>query len=233
MMQIFLTLPVAFFVYVYIFGCTFFNQLHVLGIYLSLGIGADDIFVFLDAYKQSVNLYRNMDDRMDYAYRRATYSMGVTSATTTIAFMATAISPIMPISSFGLWAASGIVMNYIFVITIFPAILVMHQRKLWNPMNWMKSAADIPASIPSRPTKAPKEGAGGAEDAVEEEEETLNRMQTLLSAYADALANRKVAGSLVAVFAVFFAVMFSQAIQLKPPTEPDKWFPPTHMYQQV
>jgi hypothetical protein len=75
MMQIILTLPVALFVYRGVFRIAFFNQLHILAIYLVLGIGADDIFVFVDAWRQSVNVYENTADRLDLTYKRAARTM--------------------------------------------------------------------------------------------------------------------------------------------------------------
>ena len=50
MIQILLSMPCALFVYRTIFGVEFVTQLHVLAIYLVLGIGADDLFVFYDAW---------------------------------------------------------------------------------------------------------------------------------------------------------------------------------------
>ena len=45
MAQILLSLPVAFFIYRVIFQITFFTQLHILAVFLVLGVGADDVFV--------------------------------------------------------------------------------------------------------------------------------------------------------------------------------------------
>ena len=132
MMQIIFTLPLALFFYRGIFQVTFFNQLHVLAIYLVLGIGADDIFVFVDGWNQSINQYKNTADRLDVTYKRAVYAMGATSATTCVAFMATAISPIMPIASFGIYAALGVFLNYVLVITLFPCTLMIYHYKLYG-----------------------------------------------------------------------------------------------------
>jgi len=70
MAQIVLTLPSALFFYRIVFRIPFFNQLHILAIYLVLGIGADDIFVFVDAWKQSKEHYSHSADRLDYTWRR-------------------------------------------------------------------------------------------------------------------------------------------------------------------
>ena len=77
--------------------------------YLVLGIGADDLFVFFDAWLQSGDAEQAISGslltRMDYSFRRSASAMFTTSFTTAIAFIATASSPVMPISAFGFFAA--------------------------------------------------------------------------------------------------------------------------------
>merc|ERR1711871_1240353 len=53
MVQVLTSLPIALFFYRTVFGITFITQMHILSIYLVLGIGADDLFVFYDAWIQS------------------------------------------------------------------------------------------------------------------------------------------------------------------------------------
>eukprot|EP01084_Bolivina_argentea_P244753 409955_1 len=107
MLQIIFGFPFAFFVYRFVFMVTFFDTLNTLVIFLILGIGADDVFVFVDAWVQSEHFVADPEDsmeRMSFAFRRAAKAMIVTTATTFFAFMATAFSPIMPIAAFGIWA---------------------------------------------------------------------------------------------------------------------------------
>lgn len=65
---------------------------------------------------------------MAVTFRRASKAMLATSSTTAAAFLATGLSTIMPISSFGIFAGILIPMNYILVITFFPAILIVQER---------------------------------------------------------------------------------------------------------
>ena len=51
-MQIIFSLPFAYMFYYHVFGITFFTQLHILVVFLSLGVGADDVFVFMDCWNQ-------------------------------------------------------------------------------------------------------------------------------------------------------------------------------------
>lgn len=54
--------------------------------------------------------------------------MLVTSSTTAAAFVATSFSEIMPISTFGTFSAILVPMNFILVVLMFPAVMVIHDR---------------------------------------------------------------------------------------------------------
>lgn len=53
--------------------------------------------------------------------------MLITSSTTIIAFLATAISKLLPIMTFGIFSAINIAINYILIITFLPAFLVWRE----------------------------------------------------------------------------------------------------------
>jgi len=130
MLQIFLSLPIAFFVYRVIGQIDYFVQLHILTIYLVLGVGADNVFCFCDAYKQAkvMPALATQLQRMLWTWSHSAQAVLNTSVTTAIAFCATAITPVMPISSFGIYAAIAIVMNYVLTITFFPLVVHMYEN---------------------------------------------------------------------------------------------------------
>jgi len=132
MFQIFTSLPVAFFFYRVVGQVDYFVQLHILTIFLVLGVGADDVFVYVDSWKQA-----SVDPHLDTQVKRVLYtwshtaqSVFNTSFTTASAFFATALNPVMPISSFGIFAALAIIINYIFTITLFPATVLIWENDL-------------------------------------------------------------------------------------------------------
>lgn len=142
MFQIVISIPVSIVVYKNVFQIPYFSFLHILVVFLVLGIGADDIFVFYDGWRLSEHdsdvvsmINGNFGDslilkkRMSIAYQRTISAVFNTSFTTTVAFLATAVSPIMPISTFGILAAVCIIFNFVFVITVFPAVIMCHH--LW------------------------------------------------------------------------------------------------------
>jgi hypothetical protein len=90
---------------------------------------------------------------MSYAYGRTASAVFNTSFTTAMAFVSTAISPIMTISAFGTYAALAIVVNYIMVITWFPAVILTAELYIfpklglkWGPQDdevWTEEVARL------------------------------------------------------------------------------------------
>ena len=101
-------------------------------IYIVLGIAADDIFVFYDAYQQSSDMDNKILDtkekRLAYAFRRAVRAMAITSSTTAVAFFANGFSPIINISAFGIFAGVIVPINYFLVVMIFPPAVVWYEK---------------------------------------------------------------------------------------------------------
>ena len=52
MLQILLSLPLALFFYT-VLRVTWFSQVHILSVFVVLGVGADDIFVYVNAWRHS------------------------------------------------------------------------------------------------------------------------------------------------------------------------------------
>eukprot|EP01052_Picozoa_sp_SAG31_P009086 SAG31_NODE_470_length_15239_cov_19.376288_5_plen_1816_part_00 len=117
-----LSFPVSFFVYYTLFGTTTVGVLNVLSIYIVLGIGVDDCYVFLDGYKQC-RLGSNVGSLdpavFGSAISRAARAMFVTTITTALAFLANMISSIPVIYSFAVFMGTIVIVNYIFAVTIF------------------------------------------------------------------------------------------------------------------
>ena len=102
MTEIFLSMGVAGFFYRAIFQATYFAFMHILVLFVILGIGADDVFVFLDAFHQaeselqSVIAEPTLSQRMEYTAMRASKAIFATSFTTAIAFSLRQSPPFCP-----------------------------------------------------------------------------------------------------------------------------------------
>jgi len=121
----------GFFIYRLVFQVSYFQSLHLLAIFVILGIGADNVFVFTDAWNQ-MEVYPQLasDDelRLAMAFRRAAKMTLATSFTTFSAFMATGISKIMPIATFAYFASCVIICDYVLVLTFYTPGLIIKKR---------------------------------------------------------------------------------------------------------
>ena len=116
-------------IYRILFDYRYFGIFHVLSIFIVLGIGADDVFVFMDTWKQSENtLHQTLAKRLSKVYKRAAKATLITSFTTMMAFLSNVTSPLLAISSFGLFSAILIIVNYLSFILFFPTVIIMHHR---------------------------------------------------------------------------------------------------------
>jgi len=68
--------------------------------------------------------------RMHYTWGRALVSLSVTTGTTVVAFLATALSAIVPIATFGIFAATIVFVNYCLALTLYPSAIVLWERNV-------------------------------------------------------------------------------------------------------
>ena len=90
-----------------------------------MGIAADDIFVYCDAWRQSELLEEISNDenrRVAYSFKRSFRAITVTSSTTAAAFLANTLSDIRPIRAFGIFAAILIPVNFFIIIMVIPSV---------------------------------------------------------------------------------------------------------------
>ena len=119
----------AILVYRLVFDFRYVGIFHVLAIFIILGIGADDVFVFFDTWKHSGHYqFKSIAHRMSYTYRRAALAMLFTSLTTATAFMVSAASPFLAVNSFGVFAGLLILVNYMSVIVFLPCVVVTYHN---------------------------------------------------------------------------------------------------------
>ena len=64
---------------------------------------------------------------MALTFRKAGSAMVVTTLTTAASFLATCISPIMPIISFGIYAAIVVCINFLMIISTMPLVIFVYE----------------------------------------------------------------------------------------------------------
>lgn len=114
-------------IYRCVVGFEYFGFFHILAIFIILGIGADNLFVFCDIWKlTAMEDYPSLTHRLSDAYSRSARSMFITSLTTTVAFVCSAVSPLLATRSFGVFAGILVMYNYLSVIIFFPTVVVVY-----------------------------------------------------------------------------------------------------------
>ena len=109
----------------YVWG-SIFNLANFVSLWIILGIGADDIFVFVSFYRRSMKYYNDDKLRMGYAYSQAGGAMFVTSFTTAMSFYSLCLSRISPLPQFGFFIATLVLINFVLVMTYFPCLLQLY-----------------------------------------------------------------------------------------------------------
>jgi len=127
----------AMFVYRIVFNITYFRQLHILLVFVILGIGADNVFVFSDAWKEHAavsardpnkkNDEKNLADRIAFAWHHSMSAVFNTTLTTAVAFGASITSPIMPIMTLGYYGALLVICNYALLVSFTPCVFAVHE----------------------------------------------------------------------------------------------------------
>ena len=133
MLQVIMPFPMGYFIYKVIFQVHNFYGLSSLTLFIVLAIGADDIFVFMDAWVQANMQPRHdtctyMNGRFAHAWFNSGKAMGITSLTTMCAFLATMSSPLLEVKYFGTFAATLVALDYMLVMTFFACSVVVYHR---------------------------------------------------------------------------------------------------------
>lgn len=81
-------------------------------------------------WKQSLRYFdaEDLSGRMAWTWARSAHAMFTTTLTTAMAFLANGASPIPPIAVFGIFTALLVMINYVFCITWFPAMIILKER---------------------------------------------------------------------------------------------------------
>lgn len=131
--QILLSFPLAYFFYAVVAGLEFFPFLNFIGIFVVFALGADDIFVSVDKWKNARILLgqdASTDEVAAKALPDAAYSMFLTSITTAVAFFATSVGSVAPITCFSVFCGLLVMMDYFMcVLMVFPAICIYDKRR--------------------------------------------------------------------------------------------------------
>lgn len=125
----------SYWIYTVVFRLVFFPFLNIMTAIFVVGIGADDIFVYVLAWRHARQDYAEAREGVttlakctEYALEHATAAMFVTSLTTATAFYAGLTSSITALQCFSIFAGTSILTNYFLMITWLPAVIIAQER---------------------------------------------------------------------------------------------------------
>ncbi len=124
--QIFVSLGVSYGVYMCVLWLPFFPFLNLVGLFVVIGVACDDVFIFVDAWKQCE--CADTSKRLGLVLYRAGGSMFVTTITSVAAFLANSLSPVTSMRCFGVFVAIVIAVDFVIMMTYIPAVVLIHER---------------------------------------------------------------------------------------------------------
>jgi predicted RND superfamily exporter protein len=114
------------------FGFEFFTLFCGLAMFVIMGIGADNVFVYYGTWTGSkFHDFPSGADRVSHVYGHAVNAMFVTSTTTCISFFSNMSSSFVGVRAFGIFAGLLVLVNFLMVGTFFPAA-VLYYEKSWQ-----------------------------------------------------------------------------------------------------
>lgn len=123
-------LCLAYAIYTLLLRIPLFPALNLTSLFICIGIGADDIFVFLEATDRAIRNapYASITTITERVLRDAGAATLVTSVTTAGAFLACATSPITSIKCFGLFCALVVSCDWLLMVTGVPAAVALYRQ---------------------------------------------------------------------------------------------------------
>eukprot|EP01029_Cantina_marsupialis_P015488 TRINITY_DN3397_c0_g1_i13.p1 TRINITY_DN3397_c0_g1~~TRINITY_DN3397_c0_g1_i13.p1 ORF type:complete len:1108 (+),score=359.62 TRINITY_DN3397_c0_g1_i13:207-3326(+) len=131
--QVFMCFFSSYNIYAVILQQDYVGTFNVLAIFIILGIGADNVFVFIDtfSYSGSVPVHnKTMESRLLYTWKRAALQLLITGAVAALTFFVQYLTSSFPaISTFGAFSACLVFMNYMSVILFYPTCVMVYEKK--------------------------------------------------------------------------------------------------------
>ncbi|XP_029112957.1 protein dispatched homolog 3 isoform X2 [Scleropages formosus] len=125
---------VALFLYHVIFGVRYLGILNGVAAFVIVGIGVDDVFVFIGTFRQAHHI-AHPQQRIVYTVKTAGRATFLTSFTTAAAYAANTFSQIPAVHDFGLFMALIVSCCWLWVCLMMPAALCVWSRCLAHQEN--------------------------------------------------------------------------------------------------
>ncbi|XP_028517341.1 uncharacterized protein LOC110247148 isoform X2 [Exaiptasia diaphana] len=185
---------------------------HVLTVFIIAGIGADDVFVFYDTWRSSRDKgFPTILERFSFTYNHAAKAMLITSITTFVAFLTNVLSPLLAVSSFGVFSALIVMVNYISVIVFIPTVLITYEL-YWKDWKW-------PSLRYFKNKTSPSDGEGVAEqNNIRQSVDPTQKIAAFLGEtfYSSVIGHKVLRWVVMSIGVAVISVSISFAVQLVP-----------------
>jgi len=153
-----LSFPLAYFFYRVVFNVVALGMLNGAAAFVVIGIGVDDVFVFINTFRQAQSISQ-LSDRMLHTVTAAGKATFFTSLTTAAAFAANIFSSIPAVHDFGLFMTLIVCSCWVLVIILMPPVINLWSRwfarceyVIYQRISCLKSCkscsvADIPDDV--------------------------------------------------------------------------------------
>ena len=128
------SIPITLWIYKDCIGIDHVSILNFLSLFVIMGIGADDMFVFFDTYEvvahedPSGELEKDTPARLARTFSRAIAAMSVTSVSTAASFFANYVSSLPVIREFGIFMGLVVVVNFVIIVIYFPSLVIIADK---------------------------------------------------------------------------------------------------------
>ena len=130
MLCILASFPISAWIYRAVFDIQWVGVFTFISLFLTVGIGIDDVFVALDHWEKApIHLHDSIYQRLEWSLEHSIISMGTTSISTMAGFAANMLHPIVPIRLFSITMMTLVGVNYLLVIFVFPSFLVLREGR--------------------------------------------------------------------------------------------------------
>eukprot|EP00942_MAST-04A_sp_MAST-4A-sp1_P003305 g3305.t1 len=224
-LHVVISFPVTWFLYRCVFQYKYMSMLNFTSMFIIIGIGADDIFVFIDAWQQALlegpEVNKNLETRLNWAWNRAAKAMLITSLTDAAAFYINIVSIVIVVRNFGIFMGTIILINYLLVITWYPSVVVVY-TKLWpNKKQWKprcKSVWPCWSKIFPEPQIVPiVDGEGGGERVNSGGKKKGNKIEIFFNDFfaPKLFKDLKTRSVIALLFAIMIGIFLAFAFQIK------------------
>ncbi|KAK2163305.1 hypothetical protein LSH36_82g06018 [Paralvinella palmiformis] len=126
-LNVIFSLLLAYWIYFMVIRFTFFPFINILAALLLVALGADDLFIFYDIWRDEKlrQPKASYEELISHTLRKGGTSVFVTSFTTSTALLANFVNDVTAIRCFGMFAAICVLVNFLLFITWVPAIFVI------------------------------------------------------------------------------------------------------------